>query len=86
MDGIDRAATDWVIVRKRPSSERDVFTHPRKGDALTHEIMCDVEVLAVAPEGVLLHRAGLLVGEAGIEFANRRNHGWTVKTRAERKS
>jgi len=81
----DRAATDWVIVRKRP---RDVFTHPRRGDVIEHNAIGDLEVLAVAPEGVLWHRVGGYCprGETRAEFASRQRLGWTVKTRAERKA
>lgn len=81
---LDKAATNWVIVRKRPKSERDVFTHPRRGDVLENKAIGDLEVLAVAPEGVLWQRAdlGSPCGETRAYFASRRRNGWTVKTRA----
>lgn len=79
----DMAATDWVIVRKVPSPERDVFTHPRRGDVIEDKSRI-LEVLAVAPEGVLWRRVGgsYVYGETGAEFASRLRDGWTVKTRA----
>lgn len=80
MDGADLVATDWVIVRTHP---RDVFTHPRRGDVIEGAFGGLIDVLAVAPEGVLyMHRAGGPDATSRDSFKRFPTSGWTVKTRA----
>lgn len=80
---LDQAATDWVIVRKRP---RDVFTHPRRGDVIEGAFGGLIDILAVAPEGVLYVQRGAGINSTSRDsFKRFPTSGWTVKTRAPKK-